>query len=765
MDNNEYLNRLMDELNEQGIEKPISHTSVCLADDKDLHVINRLEDINHQEFSDEQRAILMHKGSAAILATAGAGKTQTSVNLIAKRIITGEIDPDRMVFTTYSKAGSEEMKTRLERLLKELGIRKKVQVRTLHSFFLQLLRTFGISSDIISEGKRREFVKESCKDADFATKDDELLIIDNLLSYQVNNLLSDEKTVSSYVNTLDELTVEKYKAIRQGYVNRKAQAKLIDYDDMQSYLYIFLVRWKDSGNPSEHSQYVSVRNYCRALYDYFFIDEAQDVSKIQFAIVRAIIVSDNDETVIDKQLVFIGDDDQCIYEWRGSDPSIILSVGPEFNIPTFVLSTNYRCKSEIVNYAAASVTCNTSRYDKSMQAFKEGGNVKIAVCEKDDLCSLSTVAYYHIKHLVDSGEKLSDIAVLCRNNFHLAILSNMLLKNGIYCYLSDDMKLTKSYQFKDIDNIIAMCQYSNKHEIIKNVLWKLCRYMNISNANMIAAFMNNSNLAIHQTLGYLLQNTLSVDVGFHDNVNIPLQALEKIKYYTRGFSRDTVEDLEEVYRALKIGVGDPMHGDNGNPAECLRVLLYKYINSTKFLNKTLDKQRSIQGIVVYISKLTDKLGYDGLLEFLRITKQFESGASGIVGDRVTLTTMHSAKGREWKNVIMFACDNVSVPSLDGINKMVSEGVSISDIYANIEQERRLVYVGNTRAKENLLVITGKMPSMFILESLGCIKQDFNSEIYNLAMDGNRAAIYSSFIAENLLNPDSKYYYDIQTYRK
>ena len=509
--------------------------------------------------------------------------------------------------------------------------------------------------------------------------------------------------------------------------------------------------------------YNSVRNYCRSLYDYFFIDEAQDVSKLQFAIIKAMIVSDSDDKKIDKELVFIGDDDQCIYEWRGSDPSIILSIGPTFNIKTFVLSTNYRCKSEIVNYAATSVKCNSSRYDKSMQAYENGGSVKIAVCDKEDLCSLSTMAYYHIKYWLSHGEKLGDIAVLCRNNFHLAILSNMLLRDGIYCTMSDDMKLTKSYQFKDIKALIDICQESWKHEAIRTVLWKMCRYMSTSTARMIADFMNNSSLTVRTTLGYILQNMCCVDVGFHDSVNIPTQAFEKIKYYMRGLGKETVEDLERVYSAIKKGVGDPRLG-NGKPEECLQELLYQYLTGTKYLYKTMDKQRSVKGLVVYINALAHKHGYDGLVEFLRVTQQFENGSSGVIGERITLSTMHSAKGREWRNVIMFGCDNVSEPSLDGIVKLVEDKVDIKDIFENIEQERRLVYVGNTRAKENLVVLTSKMPSMFILESLGGVTADFNSAIYNLALHPENKNMYYKFIEETILHPDSKYYYDKEAYR-
>ena len=97
-----------------------------------------------------------------------------------------------------------------------------------------------------------------------------------------------------------------------------------------------------------------------------------------------------------------------------------------------------------------------------------------------------------------------------------------------------------------------------------------------------------------------------------------------------------------------------------------------------------------------------KDGFDKMMDFLRVTEQLEGGKMVIPGEKMTLTTIHSAKGREWKDVIMFACDNVSQPSFDGIHNMIEDGISVHDIFENLDEERRLFYVGNTRAKENLL---------------------------------------------------------------
>ena len=198
--NKEYLESLMNDLSAIGV-KPDGYISseerVNQLNDIDLQAILEMEQITGVQYSDEQREILKHRGNACILACAGSGKTSTSIALIAKRLKTGEIrDVNKMIYTTYSKAGATEMKERLDKLLNQLGIKKNIQVRTLHSFFLSVLRTFGVTADIIKDKDRTKYIRESCRDAEFIPKDDDLMLVDNLLSYQVNNLLSDRKTIN-----------------------------------------------------------------------------------------------------------------------------------------------------------------------------------------------------------------------------------------------------------------------------------------------------------------------------------------------------------------------------------------------------------------------------------------------------------------------------------------------------------------------------------------------------------------------------------------
>jgi DNA helicase-2/ATP-dependent DNA helicase PcrA len=448
----------------------------------------------------------------------------------------------------------------------------------------------------------------------------------------------------------------------------------------------------------------------------------------------------------------------CIYEWRGSDPSIILTIGAEFNMPTFVLSTNYRCLNEVVDYAATGIKCNNSRYDKSMIAHNKGGTVKIYPSMKEDLCSLSILAMNQIKYWLAHGDKVSDIAVLSRNNFHLAILSNMLLREGIYCNMTEDMKLTKSYMYSDVKDIMSLSETSWKSDLTAKVLWRLCRFMGANNARAFAKFQDSCALSLEDTLGYLLKHFVNKNMTFSKKLKIPMQAEQQMQYQMSKLSKDSIDDMQMLYNTLLIT----------DRVEKTKTLLYQYLNSSSFMYKSKDKNRSVTGLVKYMINLMTKDGYDKMMEFLRVTEQLEGGKMVIPGDKVTLTTIHSAKGREWKNVIMFGCDNVSQPSFDGIYGMIQDDIPVGDIFGHIDEERRLFYVGNTRAKENLFVITYSKPSVFILEALGAFEKGKSggndATILELVSDEQWQERYKNIIQEKIYSTDSKYYYNPDDYK-
>lgn len=735
--------------------------------DAELELVLNMERIVGIKLSDEQKKILLNKGNMNVIACAGSGKTSTTVLLLAKRIMTGEIkNTNKLVCTTYSKGGATEMEDRLHQILKLFGVDRPIKVVTLHAFFLSIIRTFGLTLDIVKdEGERMRFIRESAKDANFELRDDDLATLSNLISYQVNNLMSDKKALESEANTLDNLTLEKYAMIRKGYAVRKASVGKIDFDDMQMYLYKWLVKDKTSDNEAERASALNVRNYCKAMWDDFFIDEAQDISKIQFAIIREMIADPNDKGKLDKGLVFVGDDDQTIYQWRGADPSIILNIGNTFDLDLKMLSTNYRCKENIVNFAANSVKNNVARYSKEIKAFNPGGSVKIAVSDKKDLNALSNIAVGYIKSLINKGENARDICVMSRNNFHLAILSNMLLHDGIYTSSTADMKLTNSSMYKDLKCILNLCVDSYNSYNTRNILWKLCRYMSIAMSNNIGKFQDETGLTFIDAITYLLEHFgKDPDVKLGRNIKMPIQVEKSMEYQWNRLSPETVTNIKAIWLTFTM--------NKDNITKIAEDLMFMYLNCAgELLYKREDKKRSIKGLCNYLILMSRKDGYENMMEFLRITEQYESGTMETCGDKVTLTTVHSAKGKEWKNVIAFACDNVTMPSQENIEKMISEGQSIHDINNYIDEERRLYYVEMTRAKENLLVITYSNPSIFIMESLGAKigkGHGTNNELIEAYSSDNyfkEQACEKLFdrevINDKLLNENSEFYFKLE----
>lgn len=644
--------------------------------------------------------------------------TTVLTNLIAKRIITHEIaDVDKLLCTTYSKSGAIEMETRLNKLLNNLGIRKSVQVKTMHALYLGVLKDFGYPSTVISNSDRRKYILEACKDAEVYLDEEEFQTLDSLLSYQVNNLLSDTDLVHSYTFTLETVDIDKYSAIRKGYNSRKVKARVIDFDDMQLYMYSLIY------NQSRQD----IVNYCRLKWKDIYVDEAQDMSRIQYAILKKIIVDPS-------RFVLVGDDDQCIYQWRGADPNIILNVCADYDIERFILSTNYRCAGNIVEKAAAGIVHNSKRSNKSMSPFKQGGEIKICDCGNTNLYVMSKYAYKYIYGLIKSGVNPKDIAILSRNNAHLSILNNMLFKDGIYCETSPDMRFTKNPVYKTIKDIIELSCDTYNHNLTANTLYKLCMYLKKVDAKRIANIQRDSGLSLSDTLGYLLKRVLNRrDVSWNKLVKIPTLAATKIEQSLAYLRSETVESLVHVYELLT---------DEDDKSQRLKSLLAMFLMATDYMyGGNPDRRRSVDGLVEYVSDLAKNMGVEVIQQFFKMTEQYEDGGMAIPGTKVCMSTMHGAKGKEWDHVVLFADDNVTFPSFNGIRGQLMSGVSTSEVCYGIDENRRLHYVAMTRAKKSLGIFTDRSNvGVFLLESLGIF--NCSQQSGNTAVSSNDAHIIS-----------------------
>lgn len=706
-------------------------------DDTVIDFISRTSGVS---YSDEQLAILRHRGGMCILASAGSGKTTVLNHLIAKRVLTREIhDPNKLLCTTYSKAGATELSNRLNKLLESLGVRSNITVKTLHAVYYKLLKDLGYTIKLTEDWKRRQYIREACKETKVTLDDDSMAELDSILSFQVNSLMSDSALYKSYVYTIrDYVDEQEYANIRQLFSNKKQENGEMDFDDMQLFVYTLL---KDKTYGQQ------IREYCHSLWEYIYIDEAQDTSKIQFEILKMLIVDPS-------KLVFIGDDDQCIYSWRGSDPNILLNIcGIYTQLTRFTLTTNYRCLSEIVSHANVGIKFNTTRSDKEMKPYANGGTIKVCDIGQYDLYQMSKYAFSYITDLVNNnGVMPDDIAVLCRNNLQLTILGNMLFKAGIFCKQADEMKFTKCSMYKNfVSSLLEISQNTFNSKIVGSSLWKISRFMTKRTSNEIGKLQESYGLPLMDTLGLLLQECGGMDIGWKPKANISMSTIDKVRYQDMlGLVKlETLESLKYLYYTLR----------DCNKTEAAKLVFEMFRTSTISMFKGAETSRFANGFVSYIEDLLEHSSVDDVMYYLRGVSQFEDGGMAVMSPMVTLSTMHSAKGKEWKYVIIFADDNITFPSFQNITNYIKAGVPISDIKTMIDEDRRLHYVAMTRAKDTLVIMGAKKNiGVYTLESFGIFDygDDNDNNIVYMAQHG----MYQNLIdeaAEKLFSNYSPYY--------
>ena len=281
--------------------------------------INILESINGMPFSEQQRAILTNQNGIKIVACAGSGKTHTIVNLVTLRIMTGVIkDPSRLLLTTYSKAGADNMADRINALLKRVGLGSVfVTVKTLHAIYYNLLMYFnqGKTLKILSDAERLALLRQATRDEKLFLEEEDLGKLNTLFSYQLNNLINDiDELYNSYVYDLN-ISQESYRRVYKRFAELKRESQEYDFDDLQYTAYDYLTfhdtfmkdkeLQKDPKAIQKNYGSELAIKYLHDSYDYIYVDEFQDTSQIQYEILKKML---KDE----RKFIVVGDEDQCL---------------------------------------------------------------------------------------------------------------------------------------------------------------------------------------------------------------------------------------------------------------------------------------------------------------------------------------------------------------------------------------------------------------------------------------------------------------------
>lgn len=571
-------------------------------------------------------AISYDKGSALILAGPGSGKTHVLTHHI-KYLIGRKVPPDNILVITFTRRAAREMKDRFSKLLPYAA--NRVVFGTFHSVFYKILRIFQKDiPDIISENKREEIIGSITGDCD--AKD----------YYESRFSLYKSQSCPDDFSFDEETQREEFFKYFNQYEELLNQCGFMDYDDI-------LLKCQKLFMSNPDALY-----YVKKQFKYICVDEFQDINPIQYDILK---LMGKDSAVF----FSVGDEDQSIYGFRGSDPELMKRFKEEFNAKLINLSTNYRSFGDIVNVSYKVISKNKGRLKEEAQNFvktSEDNRVIFRVSkEKNDSHELLMEDLK--KHLL-KGERC---ACLFRTNKDVSEFSQLFSQNG-----KDDVENTIKGEI--IDDYIRYAEYCLKKdtESLRGIMNHPQRYIPLS---LIKSSQSLEEL-VKRFTGTRKGDALYV-------LSRQLNVMEKLNSFSFAMYLRNVGGLMDYYQE-------------------------KYSSKYKSLiEKVFDNICEVSKEKSSIKELSESLKLMNCPD--KITKPSEV-------KNLTVTTFHQSKGLEF--------DCVFIP--DVVEGKIPTGLSVNG--CNVDEERRLFYVAMTRAMEHLYIYTikneesgGLLPSRFIDE--------------------------------------------------
>ena len=623
--------------------------------------------------NDKQKEAAMYvDGPLLILAGAGSGKTRTLTYKIAYLLEEGIVKPWEILAITFTNKAAKEMKTRVESLIGENG--NDIWLGTFHSVCVRILKReinlIGYSTDfnIFDELDKEKVIKEVLKKLNI---DDKVYPV-SLIKYEISNAKDKMIDYVKYKNdAIGDFRKEKIAEVYELYQKTLKQNNALDFDDIiMLTVKIFLE------NPDR-------LNYYQNKFKYILVDEYQDTNKVQFILISLLSAAHG-------KICVVGDESQSIYGFRGADISNILNFEREYpNAKVVKLEENYRSTKNILNAANEVIKNNKSKIDKKLWTENDEGEkicyktlpneyeeVEFVVDKIDEICKKENKTY-------------SDFAVLFRTNAQARVLEEVFMRNGTPYKLIGGLKFYSRKEIKDLTSYLKLIQNKDDNISLKRIINEPKRGIGDTALDRLDILATENNISIFE----LIQDSNNLIgirsagniIMFRDMINELIALKDKIKIS---------ELMKEVLK--KSGYEDMLNQEDSKESEMRFENLMEFIGvAMEFENETAD------------ATLADFL--DSIALVSDVDKLDESS------EAVTLMTMHSAKGLEFDDVFLVGMEDGLFPSKRSIDEV-----------DGIEEERRLCYVGITRAKERLYITnaskrtlygstTYTMPSRFIDE--------------------------------------------------
>ncbi|MBW8585578.1 MULTISPECIES: DNA helicase PcrA [Bacillus] len=612
----------------------------------------------------QQEAVKTTDGPLLLMAGAGSGKTRVLTHRIAYLMAEKHVAPWNILAITFTNKAAREMKERVESILGPGA--DEIWISTFHSMCVRILRRdidrIGINRNfsILDTADQLSVIKGILKERNIDPKKFDPRSILGSISSAKNELIEPEEFAKTAGGYYDQVTSDVY----TDYQKKLLKNQSLDFDDLiMTTIKLF-------------ERVPEVLEFYQRKFQYIHVDEYQDTNRAQYLLVKQLAARL-------ENICVVGDSDQSIYRWRGADIANILSFEKDYpSANVILLEQNYRSTKRILQAANEVIKNNSNRKPKNLWTENDEG-IKLSYYSGDNEFGEGQFVAGKIYELHSSGRrKLSDIAILYRTNAQSRVIEETLLKSGLNYNIVGG---TKFYDRKEIKDILAYLRLvSNPDDDISftRIVNVPKRGVGATSLEKIASYAAMNGMSMFQAIKQVDFIGVSAKAANAlDGFGVMIENLTNMQDYL-SITELTEEILEKTeYREM-------LKAEKSIEAQSRLENIDEFLSVTKnFEQKSEDKS-----LVAFLTDLALIADIDQLDQ-----KEEESGGK----DAVTLMTLHAAKGLEFPVVFLMGMEEGVFPHS---RSLMEE--------AEMEEERRLAYVGITRAEEELYLTNAKMRTLF-----------------------------------------------------
>jgi len=635
---------------------------------------NLLNGMNPQQ----AEAVKTTEGPLLIMAGAGSGKTRVLTHRIAYLVVEKEVYPSKILAITFTNKAAREMRERIDGLLGN-GTTQSMWVSTFHSMCVRILRRnidrIGISKNfsILDSADQLSVVKNVSKELNIDSKRFEPRAILNAISSAKNECITSDmyKAKMNPNNPYESVIAQVY----EGYEKRLRRNQSLDFDDLIMTTITLFERVPD------------VLEYYQNKFQYIHVDEYQDTNHSQYKLVQLLAKKF-------KNICVVGDSDQSIYRWRGADIGNILSFEKDYpNAKAILLEQNYRSTKRILQAANEVIENNESRYPKKLRTDNLEGE-KIVVYNAYNEQEESQFVVQTIQKLIENEQySLDDFAILYRTNAQSRVMEEVLVKSNMSYQIVGGTKFYDRKEIKDLLAYLRLIANNDDDLSLARIINEPKRNIGATSFDKIATYAITQDRSIFDAMNEALFMGLTQRAA---------NSVEKFRELIEGFTKmqDYLSVTELVEQVIdKSGYRQMLENEKTIEAESRLENIEEFLSVTKAFEERSDDK----SLIAFLTDLALVADIDSLDK--------EDTSKG----NIILMTMHSAKGLEFPVVFIIGMEENIFP----------HSRSLDDV-AEMEEERRLAYVGITRAEKRLYLTCAQsrtlygrssfnMPSRFLRE--------------------------------------------------